>query len=94
MTGTIFIAIIVILMIMYCVAIAKNENTYKNIGIILDAIHHYNESAINNGEEPDFTLYSKMKSYDEVFRNFFDWSYKHILPSAEMELVRPYIKTE
>ena len=83
--------LIVIGLILCLIAWVKNEITYKNFMIIIDAIYQYCSEIIDNGGTTDFGLYEKMKSYDAVFWRIFDWSYENILPSDEMEKIRPYI---
>lgn len=86
-----FLFLPIIGLILCSIAFAKNKITYKNYQIIIDAIYQYYDEIIDNGGRPDFSLYEKMESYDATFWRIFDWSYENILPSDEMEKLRPYI---
>ena len=70
---------------------AKNNNTYKNHKIIIDAIHLYLIYSIHNGERIEVT-YDDMEDYDTTFRCVTDWGYKHILPNDKFKIIEPYIK--
>ena len=72
---------------------AKNNNTYKNHFIIIDAIYKYcKHENLNVNIQKD--LYDSMKSYDDTFKCFFDWGYKNILPPEKFKLIEPYITKE
>lgn len=72
---------------------AKNNNTYKNHLIIVDAIYKYcKHENLNANIQQD--LYDSMKSYDDTFNCFWDWGYKNILPPEKFKLIEPYITKE
>lgn len=67
----------------------KNDNTYKNHVIIVDAIYEY---CIE--KNVDFALFYNMymEDYDDTLNRFWDWGYTRILPPEQFELIKPYIK--
>ena len=66
----------------------KNNNTYNNRHIIIEAIYRY------CGEKNiDCKLFfMSMEDYDDTVYRFWDWGYTRILPPEKFELVKPYIK--
>lgn len=84
-----FIAFIVCI-----IALIKNNNTYKQITIITKAIYQYQSDCIRNRNYKYLVDYPDMKSYDDVFNNFFDWGYTNILPKEKFEIIKPYILEE
>lgn len=67
-------------------SMAKNNNTYKNHKIIIDAIHLYSIYSIHNGERIEVT-YDDMEDYETTFRRVTDWGYKRILPNDKFKIV-------
>lgn len=99
----IFVNILFILMILaslVCVfLLMKNDNTYRNHGVILDAIFSYKIAMIEEARENGTILngvnyevdYSDMKSYNDTLKQIFDWGYDNILPKDKFEIIKPYI---
>lgn len=85
----ILLPLIILFVVIY---IAKNNNTYKNQMIILDAIYEYCKHE-NMSVYTQQDMYRSMKSYDDTFNCFWDWGYKNILPPEKFKLVEPYINT-
>lgn len=99
----IFAAVLLILMFLAAfacvVAIIKNDITYRNQGIILEAIFDYKidmiDKARKNGTIMDGVKYevdySDMEDYNSTLWRIFDWGYENILPSDKFEIIKPYI---
>lgn len=83
-----------IAMIICVIAFFKNNNTYRNSQIILNAICDYQLDCINNGNYNYLVDYSDMKSYDDMFNNVFDWGYTNVLLKEKFEIIKPYILEE
>lgn len=69
----------------------KNDNTYKNRMIIINAVYEYIIFCHKNNIVPSVD-YEDMESYDATDRRFWDWGYTKILPEDKYELVKPFIK--
>lgn len=84
--------IICITVILFCIGIEiKNEITYKNFGIILDAILEYQLDRIHNNSKV-FVDYTDMIPYYTALFRIWDWGYKNILPPEKYALIASYIK--
>lgn len=72
----------------------KNNNTYKNLMKISDAIYIYQiRSLINDADKSSLEVdYYDMRPYEYVLFRFWDFGYKHILPEEKFKLIEPYIK--
>lgn len=72
----------------------KNENTYKNRGIINQAIHTFLMEKIKNHtcKNEDFTLWDAVEPYEATMWRLWDWGYTRILPKEDFELIKPYIQ--
>lgn len=84
-----------IAMILYMVLIAlcvffavKAANTYNKYIKIIDAIYAYRLDHLWNAK----VEYKDMESFGRILFRFWDWGYKRILPKAQFELIKPYIK--
>ena len=68
----------------------KNENTYKNQEKILNAIRDY----VIETKDYDkcYYLIDNMESYKHTLWRLWDFGYENILPKADYELIKPYIK--
>lgn len=89
---TILFLIGIALILSYAIlAILKNNNTYKNRRIILDAIHLYSMDCLKNNRCADIS-YTDMEEYDTTLYRWWDWGYTRILPECKFDLIKPYIK--
>ena len=87
------ILFVLVLGILLCgVMRIKNEVTYKNCVIILNAIHKYNINMMETYDLDKLIPFSEMKSYNRVFYNLFDWGYKNIVPKDVYPLIEPFIE--
>jgi hypothetical protein len=76
-------------LIALCVFFAvKTSNTYNNTITIINAIHAYRLEYLWNAQVD----YKDMESFERTLFRFWDWGYKRILPKAQFELIKPYIK--
>lgn len=89
-----FIVIIpmIIILIGTIFALVRNEVVYRNHMKIADAIHRYDTDCLNEDREYDIVLFSHMESYDDTYKRFWDWGYKHILPEEDFKKIEKYIK--
>lgn len=86
--------VIFILALFLClVSLAKNNNTFKNHTIIIDAIYKYKMDCISKMECARVDYYD-MEPYYETLKRVFDWGYKKILPPEKFEVIKPYIEEE
>ena len=73
----------------------KNNNTYRNQGIIINAIHRYKqhelESATNILNLHYSVNYYDMEPYEKTLFRFWDWGYENILPKDKFEIIKSYI---
>ena len=69
----------------------KNENTFRNMEKIIDAIYIYQLKCLTDGSSTAVDYYD-MRSYGHVLFRFWDFGYKHILPEEKFKLIEPYIK--
>lgn len=83
--------ILIALLIFTCVFLAKNNNTFENLTIIINAIGAYRLDCIDHYINPEVD-YRDMKDYDTVFWCLWDWGYTNILPADKFEVIAPYIK--
>lgn len=75
------------------ILLLKNENTYKQHKIILQAIYNYRIDLHSKGIHYEIRVnYDDMESYNKTFYRLWDWGYKNILPPDKFELIKPYIK--
>lgn len=86
--------IIVLFVALFCLIVAavKNEVTYINLMVIRQAVRLYNIKAIHEKRYNETIDYDCIKDYNAAFINVFDWGIKNILPPAEFEKIKPYIK--
>ena len=69
----------------------KNENAFRNMEKIIDAIYIYQLKCLTDGSSMAVDYYD-MRSYGHVLFRFWDFGYKHILPEERFKLIEPYIK--
>ena len=77
------------------IALVKNEVTYRNRIIILEAIQRYHAHLFKEGlfEQADLMVtHMDMECYDDTLKRFWDWGYTRILPPEKFELIKPYIE--
>lgn len=69
----------------------KNENTFRNMEKIIDAIYIYQLKCLTDSSSTAVDYYD-MRSYGHVLFRFWDFGYKHILPEEKFKLIEAYIK--
>ena len=69
----------------------KNENAFRNMEKIIDAIYIYQLKCLTDGSSMAVDYYD-MRSYGHVLFRFWDFGYKHILPEEKFKLIEAYIK--
>lgn len=69
----------------------KNENTFRNMEKIIDAIYIYQLECLTDNSSTAVDYYD-MRSYERVLFRFWDFGYKHILPEEKFKLIEAYIK--
>ena len=69
----------------------KNENAFRNMEKIIDAIYIYQLKCLTDGSSMTVDYYD-MRLYGHVLIRFWDFGYKHILPEEKFKLIEPYIK--
>ena len=69
----------------------KNENAFRNMEKIIDAIYIYQLKCLTDSSSTAVDYYD-MRSYGHVLFRFWDFGYKHILPEEKFKLIEPYIK--
>lgn len=86
--------LVFLLVTLFCliVMIAKNEVTFINLCVIAKAIYLYNCKKIDEEKHNEIIDFEVIKDYDAVLNNIFDWGIKNIVPPAEFEKIKPYIK--
>ena len=84
------LGICLFIMALAVVLFFKNENTYKNLTIISNAIYSYNVDLIKHGRSDALISYSFMASYTTTWLRLWDWGYKHIVPPEIFEVIKPY----
>lgn len=84
-----------LILISNIIALIKNNFTYKNQSIILEAICKYELHLIKEERYDEIRVsFKDMESYDATQRRWYDWGYTRILPSEKFELIKPFINTE
>ena len=83
--------ILFILMVFLIILAFKNENTFNNHCMILNAIYMYRTDCIRKWIELSVDYDDKENYIKTVFR-FWDWGYTRILPKDKFEIIKPYIK--
>lgn len=77
------------------IALAKNEVTYRNRIIILEAIQRYHAHLFKEGlfgQADLMVTHMDMEYYGDTLKRFWDWGYTRILPPEKFELIKPYIE--
>ena len=90
-TACIILAALVL--IWAAVALAKNDNTYRQRNVIISAIHRYQLDCIDKHVLWKVD-YIDMESYDDTDIRLFDWGYTNILPEEKFEIIKPFIEGE
>lgn len=84
----------IFILIVTVIVYLKNNNTYKNHMIILNAIAKYNYAAMLEDLWGDRIEYSCVKSYYSSLFNIFDWGYKNLVPRDVYKRIEPFIDKE
>ena len=83
---------IMIINVCFCfLLLAKNNNTYRNMTIIAEAIHKFNLAQIEAVTNPVYVGFDHMISYDKALWRLWDWGYENILTKEAFEKIKPYI---
>ena len=72
----------------------KNNNTYKNHMIILNAIAKHNYAAMLEDQCNSCIDYGCIESYYKTLFNLFDWGYKNLVPRDVYNRIEPFIDKE
>ena len=76
---------------LYCIVDAKHFRVVMtNYKFIMDAIYSYRLDMHHRGVTPEVE-YEDMVEINILYKRFFDWSYKHILPPDKFKLIEKYI---
>lgn len=86
-----------LLIMIVCISVAieifvvyRNDLTFKNRNIIIDAITRYRLSHILSSEMSE-VCFEDMENYSTTLLRLTDFGYTNILPKDKYELVKPYI---
>ena len=72
----------------------KNNNTYKNHIILLNAIAEHNRAAMLEDRCDKWISYECIESYYKTLFNLFDWGYKNLVPRDVYKRIEPFIDKE
>ena len=72
----------------------KNNNTYKNHMILLNAIAKHNYAAMLEDRCDKCISYGCIESYYTTLFNLFDWGYKNLVPRDVYKRIEPFIDEE
>lgn len=72
----------------------KNNNTYKNYMILLNAIAEHNCAVILEDRCDKRISYECIESYYKTLFNLFDWGYKNLVPRDVYKRIEPFIDKE
>lgn len=87
----IIVLIFMILFLMF--KFIKNNNTYKNRQIIIEAICEYKTNMIVSDKHMEIKVgYEDIEPYENTLYRWLDWGYENILPPDKFEIIKPYIK--
>lgn len=84
----------IFILIVTVIVYFKNNNTYKNHMIILNAIAKYNWAAILEDQCDKRIEYACIESYYKTLFNLFDWGYKNLVPRDVYKRIEPFIDKE
>lgn len=88
----IFLSIGITCIVMGGICLIKNEVTYRNHELIINAIGLYQYHMINTGNGDKINVsFDDIESYGDTFWRLFDWGYKHVLPPDKLKTIEPYI---
>ena len=91
----IVIIIYALILIVFILAIIKNENTFKQHMVVANAIHRFRLDHIKRDWLASLSVdFEDMEEYDSTFWRLWDWGYKNILPKEKYELIKDYIGKE
>lgn len=81
----------VFILIVMVILLFKNNNTYKNHIILLNAIAEHNRAAILKDQYDKRISYACIESYCKTLFNLFDWGYKNLVPRDVYKRIEPFI---
>lgn len=84
----------VFILIEMVILLLKNNNTYKNHIILLNAIAEHNRVAILEDQCDKCISYECIESYYKTLFNLFDWGYKNLVPRDVYKRIEPFIDKE
>lgn len=84
----------VFILIVMVILLFKNNNTYKNHIILLNAIAEHNRAAILEDQRDKRISYECIESYCKTLFNLFDWGYKNLVPRDVYKRIEPFIDKE
>lgn len=84
----------VFILIAMIILLLKNNNTYKNHIILLNAIAEHNRVAILEDQCDKRISYECIESYYKTLFNLFDWGYKNLVPRDVYKRIEPFIDKE
>ena len=76
------------------ILLLKNNNTYKNRIILLNAIAKHNCAAMREDQCDKLIDYGCIESYYTTLFNLFDWGYKNLVPRDVYKRIEPFIDEE
>lgn len=88
----IFISIFILIAMV--ILLLKNNNTYKNHIILLNAIAEHNSAAMLEDQYDKRISYECIESYYKTLFNLFDWGYKNLVPRDVYKRIEPFIDKE
>lgn len=84
----------VFILIVMVILFFKNNNTYKNHIILLNAITEHNRAAMLEDQCDKRISYECIESYYKTLFNLFDWGYKNLVPRDVYKRIEPFIDKE
>lgn len=84
----------VFILIVMVILHLKNNNTYKNHIILLNAIAEHNCAVILEDQCDKRISYECIESYYKTLFNLFDWGYKNLVPRDVYKRIEPFIDKE
>lgn len=84
----------IFILIAMVILLFKNNNTYKNHIILLNAIAEHNYAAILEDRCDKCISYECIESYYKALFNLFDWGYKNLVPRDVYKRIDPFIDKE
>ena len=82
--------VLVLIALLAIVMIIKNENTYSQHGIIIDAISNFAYSTGDFGTATDYL--DRIEDYQKTLYRLWDWGCTRIVPEDVFNEIKPYIR--